>query len=139
VDVDRRAYESGAIACDDHVDGVSSGSGSQYVVFKIWAAPFDSIAKDVTRHRHYLERLETNSNSVTLGTCVLGSVPSHEVGAMLLASAQHWIRPVRFASQIATASVSYSSRFRKRSASTLTSRRIFTGRLELPYARGSRA
>jgi hypothetical protein len=58
---------------------MSNGSGSQYVVFKIWAAPFDSIAKNVTRHRHYLERLETNSNSVTLGTCVLGSVPSHEV------------------------------------------------------------
>jgi hypothetical protein len=58
---------------------MSNGSGSQYVVFEIWAAPFDSIAKDVTRHRHYLERLETNSNSVTLGTCVLGSVPSHEV------------------------------------------------------------
>ncbi len=80
MDVDRRVCESGAIACDDHIDGMSNGSGSQYVVFKIWAAPFDSIAKDVTRHRHYLERLETNSNSVTLGTCVLGSVPSHEVG-----------------------------------------------------------
>jgi len=79
VDVDRRACESRAIACDDHIDGMSNGSGSQYVVFEIWAAPFDSIAKDVTRHRHYLERLETNSNSVTLGTCVLGSVPSHEV------------------------------------------------------------
>ena len=79
VDVDRRACESGAIACDDHVDGMSNGSGNQDVVLKIWAAPFDSIAKDVTRHRHYLERLETNSNSVTLGTCVLGSVPSHEV------------------------------------------------------------
>ena len=79
MDVDRRVCESGAIARDDHIDGMSNGSGSQYVVFKIWAAPFDSIAKDVTRHRHYLERLETNSNSVTLGTCVLGSVPSHEV------------------------------------------------------------
>jgi hypothetical protein len=79
VNVDRRACESGAIACDDHVDGVSNGSGNQYVVFKIWAAPFDSIAKDVTGHRQYLERLETNPNSVTLGKCVLGSVPSHEV------------------------------------------------------------
>lgn len=59
---------------------MSNGSGSQYVVFKIWAAPFDSIAKDVTHHRHYLERLKTNSNSVTLGTCVLGTVPFHEVG-----------------------------------------------------------
>ena len=48
VDVDRRAYESGAIACDDHVDGVSNGSGNQDVVLKIRAAPFDSIAKDVT-------------------------------------------------------------------------------------------
>ena len=80
MDVDRRVCESGAIARDDHIDGMSNGSGSQYVVFKIWAAPFDSIAKDVTRHRHYLERLETNSNSVTLGTCVLGTVPFHEVG-----------------------------------------------------------
>jgi len=79
MDVDRRACESGAIASDDHVDGVSNGSRNQYVVFKIWAAPFDSIAKDVTGHRQYLERLETNPNSVTLGKCVLGSVPSHEV------------------------------------------------------------
>jgi hypothetical protein len=80
VDVDRRACESGAIACDDHVDGMSNGSGNQDVVLKIRAAPFDSVAKDVTGHRHYLERLETNPNSVTLGTCVLCSVPSHEVG-----------------------------------------------------------
>jgi hypothetical protein len=80
VDVDRRACESGAIACDDHVDGMSNGSGNQDVVLKIRAAPFDSVAKDVTGHRQYLERLETNPNSVTLGTCVLGSVPSHEVG-----------------------------------------------------------
>ena len=80
VHVDRRARESGAIACDDHVDGVSNGSGHQDVVLKIRAAPFDSIAKDATGHRHYLERLETNPNSVTLSTCVFGSVPFHEVG-----------------------------------------------------------
>jgi hypothetical protein len=58
---------------------MSNGSGNQDVVLKIRAAPFDSVAKDVTGHRQYLERLETNPNSVTLGTCVLGSVPSHEV------------------------------------------------------------
>lgn len=79
MDVDRRARKSGVIACDDHIDGMSNGSGNQYVVFKIWVTPFDSIAKDVTCHRQYLERLETNSHSVTLGKCVLGSVPSHEV------------------------------------------------------------
>jgi hypothetical protein len=80
MDVDRRAYESGAIACDDHVDGVSNGSGNQDVVLKIRAAPFDSVAKDVTGHRQYLERLETNPNNVTLGKCVLVTVPFHEVG-----------------------------------------------------------
>ena len=57
MDVDRRACESGAIACDDHIDSMSNGSGSQDVVFKIWAAPFDSVAKDVTGRRQYLERL----------------------------------------------------------------------------------
>jgi hypothetical protein len=79
MDVDRRACESGAIACDDHVDGMSNGGGNQDVVLEIWAAPFDGIAKDVASHRQYLERPETNPNSVTLGKCVLGSVPSHEV------------------------------------------------------------
>ena len=89
VDVDRRAYESGAIACDDHVDGVSNGSGNQDVILKILAAPFDSVAKDVTGHRQYLNRLETNPNSVTLGKCVLGSVPSHELGESVGVDGKH--------------------------------------------------
>ena len=89
VDVDRRAYESGAIACDDHVDGVSNGSGNQDVILKIRAAPFDSVAKDVTGHRQYLNRLETNPNSVTLGKCVLGSVPSHELGESVGVDGKH--------------------------------------------------
>ncbi len=89
MDVDRRAYESGAIACDDHVDGVSNGSGNQDVILKIRAAPFDSVAKDVTGHRQYLNRLETNPNSVTLGKCVLGSVPSHELGESVGVDGKH--------------------------------------------------
>ena len=89
MEVDRRAYESGAIACDDHVDGVSNGSGNQDVILKIRAAPFDSVAKDVTGHRQYLNRLETNPNSVTLGKCVLGSVPSHELGESVGVDGKH--------------------------------------------------
>lgn len=77
--IDRGACESGAIACDDRIDVMSNGSGNNYVVLEIWAAPLDSIAKDVASNRQYVEGIEAGPNDITLGSRVLAPVPSYKV------------------------------------------------------------